>query len=219
LIYTAGPYQSRIDSAPAGQTYVQLLTPSDVSIFTVGKRVEIAGFETQKSGQPINPQYYEYPIITAIDSNPVSPTYGKISLNQPLKWRYNKDWPDFTPGVVPSGQPYIYLTTDNQVSGVNGGTWDCVQVYNGIGLENWDALGAAFMQFSGYDVTIIGGYATRGCPICSCCYNYVVDGTDLSTCNNSEFDKQVVNATWRNLTSTGFTCQSPSPDVLTLDNI
>jgi hypothetical protein len=47
----------------------------------------------------------------------------------------------------------------------------------------------------------------------------VVDGTDLSISPNSEFDKQVVNATWKNLTASGFTGQSPSPDVMTFDNV
>ena len=77
----------------AGATSVTLSTPAYVSRFTIGQYALMTGFGLQYGGYPSNHQRFEYVFITAIDSDTLSPTYGKITFLAPLVNSYFSTWP------------------------------------------------------------------------------------------------------------------------------
>jgi hypothetical protein len=77
----------------AGATSVTLSTPAYVSRFTIGQYALMTGFGLQYGGYPSNHQRFEYVFITAIDSDTLSPTYGKITFLSPLVNSYFSTWP------------------------------------------------------------------------------------------------------------------------------
>jgi hypothetical protein len=83
-------------SVSAGATSVTLLTPSDVSKFAIGDYAMMTGFDMQNLGYPTNQARHEYLLITAIDSDSGSPTYGKITFLTPLLYAYLSTWPLYT---------------------------------------------------------------------------------------------------------------------------
>jgi len=122
-----GQYQDRSHSvrtltANAGDTYVTI-NPSALSqpqngciykaanpiasclaIFHVGQWAMMGGFDLQAGvGFPSNQGFFQFVHITAIDNNPVSPTYGRISFDAPLNDAYKATWPSYNvqPGCEP----------------------------------------------------------------------------------------------------------------------
>src|SRR6185369_12536431 len=58
--YQASGYAARTASVTAGATFVTLLTPSQVSRFTVGNYAMMSGQDLQMSGYPTNHSLFEY---------------------------------------------------------------------------------------------------------------------------------------------------------------
>jgi hypothetical protein len=106
---------------------------------------------------------------------------------------------------------------EDQLPGVNGGIWDAVHIYEGLGWEFLDPS-SAFNQFDGRDITIKGGYSQGECPIPSANINWTIDGCDLTGCGFMEIDKQIVTANIKNLTMHGIAGQNPT-ELLILDNV
>jgi len=95
-------------SVSAGASSVTLETPSQVSMFTVGRYVLMTGFQLQYGGWPTNHQRFEYLFVTAIDSDSGSPTYGKITFLTNLVNSYLSTWPQYlgeSGGSVSGGGP------------------------------------------------------------------------------------------------------------------
>jgi hypothetical protein len=205
-------YTAKIATVAAGSTQVQLLTPSERSLFTVGKYLQCSGLCVQDFGNPNNPYYYEYHVVTNIDVS------GLITLDGPLKYGYKSTWTDWTSDSgLTCGAARVLPANENQIPGINGGIWDTTHTYEGLGLE-FLFSGSAFNQIDGRDISILGGYSLGQCPIPSGNISWTIDGMDLTGCGAMEIDKQVITATVKNLTMHGITGFNPE-ELLILDNV
>jgi hypothetical protein len=79
---------NRIQTAFAGQSYIDLITPSEYVKFTVGDYINIVGDDTQQFGYPQNQQFFEFRRVTSINS-----ITGRIDLEAPLINTYRSTWP------------------------------------------------------------------------------------------------------------------------------
>lgn len=114
-------HNSLIASASPGATSVTLLTPAENSRFAVDQWILIAGMDLQGGGQPINPAWFEYRKVTAINAGT-----GLISFTAPLANRYLSTWPHYQPGDAThldrGGPAMIYACPT---------TWDADITFNG----------------------------------------------------------------------------------------
>jgi hypothetical protein len=125
---------AKIATVAAGSNAVRLLTPSQVSLFFVGQWVNVTGLNIQDIfgvgyGFPPNLHFYEYQQITDIDTNPASPTYGRMTFSAPLKNSYKATWPEQNQGSafeVNSGGPAGIYSLDP--------TWDIDALYRDFTL-------------------------------------------------------------------------------------
>lgn len=92
ISFTTGLERARmlpdfIDTVAAGLASVVLKVASDVSRYTVGRWVQISGYEQQGGGFPNNYRYVEYARIKA-----VLPAENRILLDRALQHEYREDW-------------------------------------------------------------------------------------------------------------------------------
>ena len=91
-IAVASPQSSaRVQSAIAGQEYIDLVTTSDASIFISGRWVCLTAIDLQGFGSPPNPYYYEFLKIQSINS-------GRITFSSSLQYSYLSSFPLYSPG-------------------------------------------------------------------------------------------------------------------------
>lgn len=80
---------SAIATAKAGDTLVCLSDPTEVSLYPVGGRILIYGFDQQEGGFPPNARFFEWREVTEVE-----PTSGTLTLDKPLQFSYDSRWPD-----------------------------------------------------------------------------------------------------------------------------
>ncbi len=104
----------RFNSLAAGSNTLTLTIIADHSNYTVGQRILLLGYDQQLYGFPPNGRFFEWHIITGINT-----TTGVITLKDRLKYSYNSLWKDLAnhPGMgVNFGKPRIYLMDRNNYS-------------------------------------------------------------------------------------------------------
>lgn len=121
----------------AGATSVTLTDPTQTSKFTVNTWNVITGANTQGGGDPINMLFHEFVFVTAIDSTPASPTYGKITFQSPLKFGYKSTWPGDGAASLRVMPP----------------SWNVSQFYNNVTAFGWDGLGNTVLNTNGRSIT------------------------------------------------------------------
>lgn len=83
--------QSFIYSTVTGSKSVRLKVPSQVTGYSSGSWLQVAGYEQQGGGFPRNYRYFEYRKITDIDTGS-----GILTLDRPLQNVYNERWFNYT---------------------------------------------------------------------------------------------------------------------------
>ncbi|MBK0397898.1 hypothetical protein H0I76_01740 [Limibaculum sp. M0105] len=86
LVVQAG---QRFGTAAAGSTTIAMTAPADAALYAPGDRVFLHGFCTQVGGYSPNLRYFEWHEIAEVDA-----ASGVITLERPLAYAYNGDWPD-----------------------------------------------------------------------------------------------------------------------------
>lgn len=143
--YQDDAHVARTASVAAGSNFVDLLTPSLVSLFTVGQYAQMTGLNLQGNGYPSNQHWNEYLLVSAIDSNPVSPTYGRVTFATPLRHAYLSTWPD-------SGAPDSFTLAGAAALYAINPTWDTEVTYQG----DLTITSPTPMDATGRDVTFDG---------------------------------------------------------------
>jgi len=117
--YGAGSRHAKTATVLAGATSVTLLTPSEVSRFTVGQYALMTGISLQYGGYPTNHYYHDWVLVSAIDSDTGSPTYGKVTFATPLAHGYKSTWPEIIPWTADLhyGGPAMLYAWDNTTNG------------------------------------------------------------------------------------------------------
>jgi hypothetical protein len=135
--YQDNSHSARTRSVQAGSRSVVLTTPSQVSRFAVGRYALMTGLDIQSYGFPSNQHFFEYVLISAIDGNPTSPTYGTITFSAPLKNTYKSTWPFFNGGDSNTpdygGPATLYILYPQ---------WNCRFYYNGLTIVTDKQVGA-----------------------------------------------------------------------------
>ena len=212
-------HSSYTASVSAGATSVTLLTPSDVSKFVIGDYAMMTGFDMQNLGYPTNQARHEYLLITAIDSDVGSPTYGKITFLTPLLYAYLSTWPLYTPenslmnehGVLIGNQSYggpatLYAMNPrfNHTSVVNGMTIAQGEQYGVSGLD------LTFNDCAFVGLGQLGPHMTMA--------KYIAFNNCDASRMNIEVDKLCHRVTSTGTTWGGLYVQSSSINELILDN-
>jgi hypothetical protein len=211
--YLDAVHDSRIVTVAAGSTTVTLVTPSEISRFSVGNETYIGGVSTQTFGYPPNWQFFEHKAIKAIATDCPSPcTSSVITLDGPLINSYKSTWPDLGIGDSPTplggpGKIYALQPQFNTYLEVFGLSL-MVDVNNaayGAGVVNSDTYFYAVTHLG-------GGWGLRG-------KNITLVNTNLP--GGTEIDKNIENMTCYacyGLSGNGFAFASSSPRKLTIVN-
>lgn len=100
------PEGHRFKTIAAGSKTISLANKQDVDNYKAGDRIYIAGYEEQMWGWPPNPRFFEWNSIQSVNRKE-----GSITIELPLRFRYNEDWKDaggmFNDGQF-FGKPRIY---------------------------------------------------------------------------------------------------------------
>lgn len=121
-VYQDDAHSARLKTASAGQSYLELVTIGDYTKFIIGDWQLVAGIDMQGIGFPMNPHFFEFVQITAIDSGA-----GILTLSAPLRYGYKSTWPFFNGGSafeIDMGGP---ATVYQLYSG-----WDIAHDYRGL---------------------------------------------------------------------------------------
>lgn len=198
-------HSSRIATVMNGSSTCQLLTIAENSRYSVGQWLEIAGIDLQGTGNPINPAYFEYVQITAINTST-----GAITFTPALQNSYLSTWPNYQPGDAGhqdlGGPATIYALPFG---------WDIDATWNGVTFSQ-----AAQTYVTGKSITFING----GCPssssgvVPSNCKsimfnNFSQTGTTL------ELDKNIQQLNYLGGDIGTIVCQSMSVANLIIDNM
>jgi hypothetical protein len=207
LIYD-NSHSARTIGVAAGSTSVTLVNPSLTSIFTVGVYAMMAGIDMQSSGAPYNFQFFDYVLVTAIDSNPASPTYGKITFSAPLRNDYKATWPFYNNIGADYGGPATLYAMDPG--------WNCKLTINGLTVVE-DTQYAGIGRTINFDSCTFKGLNRNEGP-----FPTVTQSWTMNNCDNSqaqmEVDKEVTLLTITNSTLYTLAFQSASVDRLTMDS-
>lgn len=202
-------HSARLATVAAGSSKVQLLTPTQASMFTVGSYALITGFDLQgiwqaPYGYPTNPHWFEYVKVTAVDSNA-----GIVTFATPLKNTYKSTWPNYNSGnqfEVDAGGPATLYALDP--------SWDTQVEYRGLTISQEKVQTYAGGRSVTYrDVKFTGG----NCGVPSQNYLWQAINTDMSTCN-MEVDKLITTMVLDGVTINHIKVQSSSVDLITIRN-
>jgi hypothetical protein len=72
----------------------------------------MTGFDMQNLGFPGNHFLFEYLLVTAVDSDSLSPTYGKVTFLTTLQKSYLSTWPHYNTGEIDWGGPATLYALD-----------------------------------------------------------------------------------------------------------
>lgn len=138
--------QAIIQTVAAGSLTVTTVTPSDASLFPVGRQVGITGLGLQTFGSPPNEQWAEYKIVTANNAGT-----GLITLDSPLANNYDAGWPQFDLGDASNpdlgGPATIYLMQQ---------TWDTNPTLFGLTITSGAQTNIIGKNIVLQDVTFYG---------------------------------------------------------------
>lgn len=207
--YQDNRHSARLATVSAGSSKVQLLTPSQASLFTVGNYALITGFDLQgvwqtPYGYPTNPHWFEYAKVTSID-----PTSGTVTFGAPLKNTYKSTWPSYNSGSqfeVDAGGPATLYALDP--------SWDTQVEYRGLTISQDKVQTYSNGRSITYrDVKFTG--ANCGVPTQNVLWQAI--NTDMSACN-MEVDKLITSMVMDRVTINQLKFQSSSTDLLTMSN-
>ncbi|WP_164937552.1 hypothetical protein [Bradyrhizobium guangxiense] len=200
-------HSARLVTVAAGSSKVQLLTPAQASIFTVGSYALITGFDLQgiwqaPYGYPSNPHWFEYVKVISVDASA-----GTVTLAAPLKNTYKSTWPNYNSGSqfeVDAGGPATLYALDP--------SWDTQVEYRGLTISqdkfqtyaNGRSVTYRDVKFTGYNC----GVPTQN-------YLWQAINTDMSNCN-LEVDKLITSMVMNNVIINQLKFQSSSTDLVTI---
>lgn len=209
-------HSARTASSSAGATCVDLLDPSKSSLFTAGNYALMTGIDQQRNGFPINPYYYEWPVIQSVSGslNCAGGAGGSVHFTAPLANKYLSTWPVFSVGSafeIDQGGPatlYVLETawnTDQEYVGLPGQAF----VIDSPGAQTY-AIGR---NISYTDTSFTGAH----CGVPTQNMNFSVLRGDWSTCT-IEIDKVIGTITYNGITLNRVNVQSSSVQQLNLIN-
>jgi hypothetical protein len=210
--YQDAVHQAKIATVSAGASTVSLITPSEISRYSVGDNALVGGVSLQTFGYPPNFQFHDWETITAITTDCPSPcTSSTLTLSRPLANGYKSTWPDLGIGDSPTplgGPGTIYdimpqFSTNLTIYGLTV-MQDVSSPNNGANVVN--------RNITFVDVNNEGaGWGFRG-------QNITMTRTFLP--GGTEFDKDIENLTCNYCSSNGdgFNFASASPTNLTITN-
>jgi hypothetical protein len=162
-----------INSTSVGQTQVTLLTPSAASNFSVGETIMVASYDMLYSGQPPCFKFFEYPIITGVNT-----TTGILTLDRTLKYNHLATFPYLATLPYWSGMASIYKVEQ-------AAPWNITHVFNDITFSH-KTNASAYLYCTGRSVTFNRCTAAQWLPT-------AVGHLSLNECTqtygNVEFDK------------------------------
>lgn len=103
-------HSARTQSVAIGQNYVDLKDPTQHTRFTIGRGGLMTGFVLQLFGYPTNHAFFQVGIITAIDTDSGSLTYGRITFDRVFADRYLDSWPYYGGSSLDDGGPATLYT-------------------------------------------------------------------------------------------------------------
>jgi hypothetical protein len=118
-------HSARLSTVVAGSSCITLLNPSQSQLFSVANYALITGFDLQGYGYPTNPHYFEYVVISSIDS-----AIGRVCFTSPLKNTYKSTWPVYNIGnvyAVDEGGPATLYALNP--------TWNAEIEYRGLTID------------------------------------------------------------------------------------
>lgn len=202
-------HSARVATVAAGSSRVQVLTPSQVSLFTVGNYALITGFDLQgvwqaPYGYPSNPHWFEYVKVTAVDASA-----GTVTFAAPLQNTYKSTWPNYNSGSqfeVDAGGPATLYALDP--------SWDTQVEYRGLTISQDRFQTYANGRSVTYrDVKFTGG----NCSVPTQNLLWQAINTDMSSCN-MEVDKLITSMVLDRVTINQLKFQSSSTDLVTISN-
>lgn len=206
---------ARLNTVSAGATSVFLTSASlaagYISRFTVGNWMMVTGLDTQGFGFPLNPYYYDFVKITAI--NVVT---GQIDFDRALTNTYLSTWPVYDIGDAfhadQGGAASAY--------GLLGSFQTVVEYRNGslyMANQQTNALGYS-VTFRNITIIPTGSGDREKCPYPSRNVIWAVYNSDFSFCT-IEVDKTVDRMIFSNSLVYILHNQSASPNLLTTTNV
>jgi len=192
-------HSARIQTVSAGSSAVTLVTAGQNTRFTVGQWVLITGLDLQGFGNPTNPHFFEYALVTAINGSS-----GAISLSAPLNNSYKSTWPAYTSGDgsnVDQGGPATIYALDP--------TWDTEVYIDGFTIDQASQTTANGRKVTFHNCTFT---TTAGIPSQNLSWS-LINSTETTTV---EMDKLVGTVAAYNSSFTGIDFQSSSIDLFTM---
>ena len=197
-------HSARLETVSAGSSCVNLLTPAQSSLFSIGQYVLISGIDMMGFGFPPNPFFYEYPKITSVDGSA-----GTVCFDAPLRNAYKSTWPVYFAGSAfeaDQGGPATLYALDPD--------WDTEAEYRGITFK-----------MDGFQTYAIGrsityrnaAFTGTNCAVPTQNMHWTAINSDFSNCA-IEVDKIVDVATLNQVTIRRIIFQSASVNVFNLVN-
>jgi hypothetical protein len=125
-------FTARLNTVNAGSTALVCKVIANAALFTANTWAMISGIDMQASGGPVNPFYFEYVFITAVDT-----VGGIITIQSPLLNTYLDSWPVFNAGnpgtAADQGGPATLYVIDPG--------WNIDVTYESFGIQ---ALGQTY---------------------------------------------------------------------------
>lgn len=175
-------WTARVDSVSAGATSVICKTPAETAQFSTNTWAMMSGLDMQGAGQPVNPFFFEYVYITAINAGT-----GEITFQSPLENSYLDDWPEFYQGPagdIDAGGPATLYAL--HAFGTGSISWQSCGIEGGGGQSYPRGLSVSFTDFKATDVQIVPTM------------NGTITFTNCDVAEGAEFDKCVSNAIYDN---------------------
>lgn len=205
-------HDGRINTVSSGSSSVTLTNsgtpcaPSCQSVFSIGTYALTAGVDQQGFGDPPNPFFYEYKLISGISG-------ANITFDSPLVHEYKSTWPLWNAGSS--------FTSDQGGPGTLyalNPLWNASFEYDDLTIDQVAQTLSAGRNVTFNNVTFAG----TSCFAPSQIYSLSFIGVSASTCSNGgsgmELDKLVHNVTINGGTYYGFFSQSGSVDTLSISN-
>jgi hypothetical protein len=175
------PSSARVASVSAGSAAVTLLRREQASLFSVGDYALMAGLDMMGYGFPINPYFFQYVKIAAIDKGK-----GVVRFEEPLKDGYSASWPHYSSGSLyapDQGGPATLYALDP--------SWDTEVEYRGLTIDQPGQIYASGRRIVFADVQF-----PDGCPIPSQAKSWIADRITMTaspsrSCAVIEADKLV----------------------------
>lgn len=210
--FTDNTHSSKIANVSAGSATISLVTPSEISRYTVGNLLLIGGVSTQNFGNAPNLQFFERKTIKTITTDCPSPcTSAVITLDSNLTHSLKSTWPDlgFNVGNPPLGGPAMLW----QLKPTNNTTLKVYGLHVAVDTTN-PAFGSNAVNRTIY----FNGVVHEGAGWGFRAQTLTLVGMPLP--GATEFDKDIETVNCDQCTSpgNGFFFQSASPQTLNITN-